>query len=237
MTLPSPKAYLDLCRVSNLPTVWTNVLTALLLAAGKFSWQDFCLLALTLSLLYSGGLCLNDLCDVGIDKLKRPNRPLPSGRVSFRGAWFFTVFLFTMGLSLLTTVSSPRALLAGIVLLFLIVAYDTTHKLLYLSIVLMAGCRLMLFAVTALAVSGTVGRSILFAGTLQFCYVLLISGVARHEQSRVKPYTAPVIPIMLAGISLLDGAIMATLISPIWMVAGICGTVLTLAGQRFVRGD
>ena len=237
MLLKSFKVYLDLCRVSNLPTVWTNVLAALLLAEGKFSWSHFSLLALTLSLFYSGGMCLNDLCDAEIDRLKRPTRPLPSGRISRRGARLLTVLLFATGFSLLATVPHPQALLAGTILLLLIVAYDTLHNSLDLSIVLMAGCRLMLFVVTALAVSGEVGMSVLFAGTLQFGYVLLISGVARHEKKLSEPYGAPVVPIMLAGISLLDGAVVALLVSPVWLVAGICGSVITLTGQKFVRGD
>ena len=58
MSMSSVKAYLDLCRVSNLPTVWTNVLAALLLAEGEFVWSHVTLLALSLSLLYSGGMCL-----------------------------------------------------------------------------------------------------------------------------------------------------------------------------------
>jgi len=42
---------------------------------------------------------------------------------------------------------------------------------------------------------------------------------------------------MIAGISLLDGVLMAVLVSPAWLIAGIAGTLLTGYGQRFVRGD
>lgn len=231
------KAYLDLCRVSNLPTVWTNILAALLLSGAAFSWWFFFLIALSLSLFYSGGMCLNDLCDAGIDREKRPSRPIPSGRVSQRGAWLFTVVLFMAGFFLLTAAPYQRALQAGAVLLLFIITYDILHKARAFSILLMAACRLMVFVVAALAVTGTVGRGVLFAGCLQFAYVLLISAVARHENMRSEPYPVPLVPGMLAGISLLDGAIMAVLISPVWLLAGFCGTVLTLAGQRFVRGD
>jgi len=237
MPLKTVKAYLDLCRVSNLPTVWTNVLAAVVLSVGEVSWFLFALLSLSLSLFYSGGMCLNDICDAGIDLLKRPSRPIPSGRVQLRGAWLFTILLFTSGLSLLVAVPHPRAIVAGMVLVLLIIAYDTLHKALYLSIFLMAACRLMIFVVSALAVSGTVGRYAGLAGCLQFCYVLLISMVARHENRRGVSYPVPLVPIMLAGISVLDGVVMAVAVSPVWLAAGICGASLTLAGQRFVRGD
>lgn len=237
MPLKTVKAYLDLCRVSNLPTVWTNVLAAVVLSGEEISWSLCALLALSLSLFYSGGMCLNDICDVGIDRLKRPFRPIPSGRATLRGAWRFTVLLFTSGLSLLAAASPPPAIFAGIILILLIIAYDTLHKALYLSIFLMAACRLMVFVVSALAVAGSVSSNVAFAGCLQFGYVLLISVVARHENRRGGPYPIPLVPIMLAGISLLDGIVMAVAVSLVWLGAGISGAALTLTGQRFVRGD
>jgi len=42
---------------------------------------------------------------------------------------------------------------------------------------------------------------------------------------------------MLAAIALLDGVVLAVLASPAWLIAGIAGTALTRAAQRYVRGD
>jgi len=42
---------------------------------------------------------------------------------------------------------------------------------------------------------------------------------------------------MIACISLLDGIVMAVLVSPAWLVAGISGAVLTQFGQKYIRGD
>ena len=237
MTLKTVKAYLDLCRVSNLPTVWTNVLAAVVLSGAGVSWPNVVLLSLSVSLFYSGGMCLNDICDAGIDRVKRPSRPIPSGRVSLRNAWLFMIFLFAIGLSLLATVSHPRAIIAGIVLVLLIIAYDTLHKAHYLSVFLMAACRLMIFIVSALVVNGSVVYYVGLAGCLQFGYVLLISVVARHENRRSNPYPLTLVPLMLAGISVLDGVVLAVVVTPVWLLAGICGATLTLVGQRFVRGD
>jgi 4-hydroxybenzoate polyprenyltransferase len=231
------KAYLDLCRVSNLPTVWTNVLAAVVLSGAGVSWPIVVLLSLSVSLFYSGGMCLNDICDAGIDRLTRPSRPIPSGRVSLWNARLFTILLFTIGLSLLATVSHPRAIIAGMVLVLLIIAYDTLHKARYFSIFLMAACRLMVFIVSALAFTGSVGYYVVLAGCLQFGYVLLISVVARHENRRGEPYPVLIVPIMLAGISVLDGVVMAVAVSPVWLAVGISGAAATLAGQRFIRGD
>ena len=61
--------------------------------------------------------------------------------------------------------------------------------------------------------------------------------MARHENTRGTPYAVPLVLLMLAGISLLDGAVMAVQISPVWLVAGACGCVLILAVQQLIRGD
>jgi len=42
---------------------------------------------------------------------------------------------------------------------------------------------------------------------------------------------------MLAGISLLDGIVLAALVSIYWLAAGVAASLLTWAGQRCFRGD
>lgn len=231
------RAYLDLLRVSNLPTVWTNVLAAAVLASGRLEPVTFLLLAAALSAFYLAGMGLNDLCDLAHDRVHRPNRPLPAGRVSLRGAWTVTLTLFATGLLLLTRAPHGQGLLAGFALLAAIVAYDLHHKGNPWSVLLMAACRLLVFVVVALALTGKLSAAVLVAGAAQFVWVLAISLVARRENSRAAPPRFPVVPAMIAGISLLDGVLMAILVSPAWFAAGMAGALLTWAGQRYVRGD
>jgi 4-hydroxybenzoate polyprenyltransferase len=61
--------------------------------------------------------------------------------------------------------------------------------------------------------------------------------VARHENQRPEPFSLPVVPAMIAGISLVDGLLLAALYGVPWLLAGITGAGLTWVGQRFVRGD
>ena len=126
---------------------------------------------------------------------------------------------------------------AGILLLLAIVAYDFHHKRNPYSVLLMAACRFLVFVVTALALVGKVLPAVLLAGASQFLYVVAISMVARYENSRPTPFAFPVVPAMLAGISLLDGLMMALLYSPPWLLAGVAGAMATRVGQRYVRGD
>jgi 4-hydroxybenzoate polyprenyltransferase len=231
------KPFFDLCRISNLPTVWTNVLAAVVLSSAVFSWFNFLILAFSMSLFYSGGMCLNDICDVDIDHTKKPFRAIPSGKISIRNAYILTIAMFVIALSLLFTVPYKAAIFAGFFLVAVIVAYDIFHKSHPLSVLLMATCRLMIFIVSSLAVSGTVCLFVAIAGLLQFGYTLAVSLTARHENRKKIPYNFPVIPAMISCISLLDGIVLAILASTSWLVVGICGAVLTLAGQKYIRGD
>src|SRR6185369_9807591 len=97
MLAATVKAYLDLCRVSNLPTVWTNVLAACLLATGAFAAGTVFLLAGSLSCFYLGGMVLNDLCDRDYDRINRPSRPIPAGRISIGAAGGLAFLLFAAG--------------------------------------------------------------------------------------------------------------------------------------------
>ena len=231
------KTYLELCRVSNLPTVWTNVLAAGLLCGAGLTPPLYLLLAVALSCFYMAGMSLNDVCDLDIDRRERPSRPLPSGRMTLPRASTVTVGLFATGLGLLALAPHPRAVAAGLLLLLAIVVYDCRHKQNPWSVLVMAACRFLVFVVTAAALAGQVNAWVLMAGGVQFGYVVLISLVARHENSRGRPFPFPVIPAMLAGISLVDGLLLATVIAIPWLLAGMVGALLTWVAQRLVRGD
>lgn len=231
------RAYLELFRISNLPTIWTNVLAAGLLAGDTLTPGGFALLATALSCLYLAGMSLNDLCDTEHDRTHRSSRPIPSGRVSPGGARLATITLFAIGMGLIAIAPDPAGLWPGILLLLAIIAYDFHHKRNPFSVLLMALCRFLVFVVVALALTGTLSAWVILAGSIQFVYVIAISLVARHENNHAPPFPFPVIPAMLAGIALLDGIVLATLVSLPWLLAGLFGAALTWTGQRFIRGD
>jgi 4-hydroxybenzoate polyprenyltransferase len=231
------RAYLELCRVSNLPTVWTNVLAGTLLAAG--SWCGLCFfgVAIAASCFYAAGMCLNDLCDHEIDRTRKPLRPIPSGRVPLSGARAATVALFSIALLSIFSLVRSEARLPGLLLFGAIVLYDFVHREQPWSVYVMAACRFLLFPLAALGVRGELGFPVLLGGVLQFGYVLVLSAVARQENVRGVPYAVPLVPWMLAGIALLDGLMLALLVAPAWFAAGVAGAGMTLAGQRWIRGD
>ncbi len=54
----------------------------------------------------AGGMAINDYFDVEIDKVNRPSRPIPSGRISSQRALVYSVILFIIGIVLSYSVNT-----------------------------------------------------------------------------------------------------------------------------------
>jgi hypothetical protein len=171
---------LRLGRVSNLPTVWTNVLAGVVLSAGSLGPGGWTLLLLGLSLLYVAGMYLNDAFDADIDAAERPSRPIPNGEAS-RTAVFANGFGLLAGGMLCIALFGGGAPQAGLALAVAIVVYDAVHKQTVLAPLLMALCRLLIYPVAALAASGAFSSALFWGATGLFCYIAGLTYAARQE--------------------------------------------------------
>ncbi len=80
-------AWLKLLRLPNVFTAVADVMMGYLVTHGDLQpTSHFALLVAASCLLYLSGIVLNDVFDVDIDARDRPERPIPSGRVSLRAA-------------------------------------------------------------------------------------------------------------------------------------------------------
>ena len=197
------RTLLVLGRVSNLPTVWSNCLAAWLLTAGLRSgsptWPAFLLLATGCSLLYLGGTYLNDACDISFDALHRPERPIPSGKISRGAVAASGCALLAGGVVLLVPASGRWAwALAGFILF-----YDVIHKKSAVGLPVMAGCRALIYPLVGVAgtCAGAAGLPAMLwvASGCMALWVLVLSLLARSNSR----YSAPV-PNLLAAIPLVD---------------------------------
>ena len=140
------RALLELSRVSNLPTVWTNVLAAWILASGK-DWQwtpALGWLLLGASLIYSAGMILNDACDVAWDREHRKERPIPSGRIGLKTVWIIGLVWLLGGYALMVFAGGASWKITAL-LVAAVVAYDVYHKPWAGSVVIMGACRTLLY--------------------------------------------------------------------------------------------
>jgi len=173
--------HLSLARISNSPTVVTNTLAGAALAGG--GGVTLVLVAAAMVLFYTGGMYLNDLLDLNIDRRERPTRPLSSGLIPVREAWAVTAALFGVGLLLLLP-AGGKALLSGLGLVGLIVFYDAWHKTNPLSPVVMAGTRAMVYVTAGLAFLPQLTTPLIVWAALLAAYIAGLTYVAKTENRR-----------------------------------------------------
>ena len=123
-----PKAFLSIIRPQNCVigglTVIAGIAMAYRMAIVGSGISDFLYLFIygyiTYFFVAAGGNVVNDIFDIEVDKINRPHRALPSGRMTIRQAWGYVAFLSTIGL-LFALLTGPYSAL--IVLCFLIIGY------------------------------------------------------------------------------------------------------------------
>ncbi len=134
--------YLDLVRAPASLTVLGDALVGALSARG--AGGDGPLrggaLAAASVCLYSAGMALNDWADADLDALERPERPIPSGRISRDRALAVGVGLTALGVGA-AFAAGRRSGLVSVALAGALWAYDTVFKPTAAGPVVMAVCR------------------------------------------------------------------------------------------------
>jgi len=181
-TPPSARlaGWLTLARVSNSPTVASDVLAGTALAGVVQPNGSIGLLVMAMIAFYTAGMLLNDICDYRWDMSPRPDRPLVVGLVWRPAATAATVALFGVGGALLWLVG-PRAFISGVVLAGLIVLYDVWHKSNPFSPLVMAGCRLMVYVGAFAAFAWPPTPMLFIAGCLLVVHLVGPTAIAKSE--------------------------------------------------------
>lgn len=189
--------WLRLLRVPNLLTVPGDPVAGFLLAAGVagggFSWAMICAVGASLCL-YCFGLILNDMVDLKVDLCERPDRPLPSGEITFNSARGVAVAFALSGLNL-ALFAGVHVLYVAMALSALIILYNAGFKnVRILGVITMGLCRGFSFLLGVFAVLPSLESVLSVEGApvlLGFCAITLtfigISAVARREMDEKKP--------------------------------------------------
>jgi UbiA prenyltransferase family protein len=237
------RAWLQIARISNTPTVVSNSVAGAVLVSTSPDASTVGVVAVAMALFYTAGMVFNDVMDLDIDRRERPERPIPSGRISLGTAIIATVSLFVAGEVLLLAAGWEPAL-AGLVLAGLIVLYDAWHKGNALSPVLMAACRAMVYVVAALAVAETVTDEVWGAAAMLLIYVVGLTQVAKAEGAGIAarwPVVAVLLPAVYWAKELPDAAVVLLIVAfvvwagyALWLVLGRrqigAGVVRLIAG-------
>ena len=185
MTIP---AAIQLGRVSNLPTVWTNTLAAVALSGGEPFAFTTLLAAVGLSLLYVAGMYLNDAFDREIDARERPTRPIPSGRITADTVFAAGIFMLLGGVAVVTLAewthgSAERGMapMSALALSAAIVFYDWHHKGNVASPFFMGLCRVLAYVTAGYVVATNISPALIAAALVSLSYLIGLTYVAKQE--------------------------------------------------------
>ncbi|AFV23491.1 prenyltransferase [Methanolobus psychrophilus R15] len=124
------KAYLELMRYGNCIMaalaasigifIAYNILAANTTDILPFPFCESALVFLTVFLVTGAGNAINDYYDIEIDRVNKPKRPIPSGRISTSAALYFSLALFAAGTVSAFMINVPCAIIASFNSLLLI---------------------------------------------------------------------------------------------------------------------
>jgi 4-hydroxybenzoate polyprenyltransferase len=213
-----------LLRLPNVFTAVADVMMGYLVTHGTLQPALHVVpLVITSCLLYLSGMVLNDVFDADVDARDRPNRPIPSGRVSLRAAtavgWAMLVSGVLTGWLIAISIRDPRPAIIATILAACIVLYDRTLKRTPFAPFLMGACR-FLNVVLGMSLAGDyktehlIPPSALHEGLIALgigIYIVGITIFARteaHETARSR--LAAGLVVLLGGMALLAAVPLVT---------------------------
>lgn len=232
------QTFLRLGRVSNLPTVWSDTLAGAALAGALPLDGRIVVLALAMTLAYTGGMFLNDAFDREIDSRERPERPIPSGEVTastvfaFGYAMLGAAVLLVAWCALGASGGGITGVVAALALVAAIVLYDRWHKGNAASPVLMGLCRLLVYVTVAHALLAEPDPALYVGALALLGYLIGLTYTAKQEGlGRVENLW----PLALLALPLLWGVHAATSAEPrVWLPTLLLALWLALM-LRLVR--
>jgi len=222
------RGYLELLRPANVVTAIADVLAGYAVAGRSHPHALPWLVGATMCL-YAGGVVLNDVFDRDVDAVERPERPIPSGRVSTSRATILGTSLLAAGV-LAAAQAARDALVVSAAIAALVILYDArTKRHAIAGPINMGLCRGLNLLLGVSAVAGAV-ESRWPVALFTVVYIAAVTTVSRGEVHGGRATVALAALISLAGVvvGLLALAVGATTgrIAALVLVAALAYRVL-----------
>lgn len=199
-------ALLQLLRPANVVTALADVLAGAALARATDLGTLPYLLGATAGL-YAGGIVLNDVFDRRIDRVERPERPIPSGRIHPTTAALLGALLLVTGVTL-ARAANPTAGLVGTAVALAVLLYDAAAKRhAFLGPLTMGLCR-GLNLLLGVAIVPTAVASLWPLAGLAVVYIAAVTMVSRGEVGGGRR------PVALAATALISLVVLVLLLLP-----------------------
>jgi len=198
--------WLTLGRVSNLPSIWTNIIAAVLVTRASLQVPASNITTMelangpyliwlgtfaALSLMYLGGMFLNDAFDAKWDKAHQQPRPIVQGQVSVSRVWAHGSVMLALGIvaigvlyqitaSTNVTHSWLGGWLSSLALAGFIISYNAVHKTFALAPLLMGMCRFCVYLTAGLLLAQINAQLLMIAAGL-CAYICGVTYSAKNE--------------------------------------------------------
>ncbi len=226
--------FLQLMRPANIVTSVADVLAGIaisgfLFTSGQASGNFMTILLLCISTigLYGGGVVFNDVFDTALDRIERPERPIPKGIVTIKEATALGVGLLLIGIIAATLVS----LLSGLIAMSIAIAalvYNKWSKHHYIAGPLNMGLCRGLNLLLGISILPATLSTTWFLAFIPIIYIAAITMVSRGEvhggSKRVLYFAALLYGLVIAAIlmlSFLQGTVVWTILFLLffgWMI-------------------
>ena len=174
-------------RISNLPTVWSNIIAAAVFSCVFSSTtctadasNSIGLALASISLLYIAGMFLNDAIDYPWDKQHNSARPLVNGEITVTTVWLVGGVSMLAAILLVWQFGNLQALLTSLAIAAIIILYNITHKRHPAAALLMGMARYGVYILTAALVT-TVTPALMIVATAIMLYIAGLTLLARNE--------------------------------------------------------
>ncbi|MCF3108774.1 UbiA-like protein EboC [Niabella sp. CC-SYL272] len=179
--------YITLCRPANVITAMADVLAGSSIALFYSNIADtenvyphIALLLIATAALYAGGIVFNDIFDAGTDRIERPERMIPSGRISKKSATIFGTALFIIALTSSALVNGTALLIAGAIALSAFL-YDSKSKQHPIAGPLTMGLCRGLNLLLGISLMPPLVTQELYLGIVPLVYIFAVTTISRDE--------------------------------------------------------
>jgi 4-hydroxybenzoate polyprenyltransferase len=190
-------AALQLMRPANIVTAWADILAGFAVSGAPLSSASLLWLLLSTTGLYGGGVVFNDVFDAQLDAIERPERPIPSDRISRKTAALLGSVLLGIGIFAAAQVSQISLMLAVSIALAALIydRYSKHHTLLGpLNMGLCRGGNLLL-GITAVPL---VVSQRWYLAFIPMLYIAAVTAISRGEVAGGKQRTGAIACTLLA---------------------------------------
>ena len=201
------KPFLQLVRIPTIFSAFSNAYAGYWIGGGVGGAKALILGTVAAGLYLMAGMALNDIADYKVDKRERPERPLPSGKISRPVAWVLSLGMMALAL-ICQWFANPVAACIGVLLILSIFKYNFLLKGTFLGPLSMGTCR-ALNLLCGIALNADAISDLLYlpfnswwaVGSIA-AYIFLVTYLARDE---VKGNSSVRVRIFFGGIALWFG--------------------------------